>query len=90
MATLKIIGLVDNANSTSNSTNQANSFSARSVTLTNYGATPALLTVVPAVGANTTFIMIPNSYLSVLKSANDVVTSNSTTLSMSRSTITGG
>jgi hypothetical protein len=90
MAILKIIGLVDNANSTSNSSNQANNFSARAVTLCNYGATPALLTIVPAVGVNTTFVMIPNSYLSLLKNANDVITSNSTTLSVSRSTITGG
>lgn len=89
MPILKIIGTVENANSTSNSSNQPLAFSSRTVHLTNYGATPALITVVPASGSNTTWIMLANSSVTVSKSANDIVTSNSTTLAISKSVVGG-
>ena len=87
--TVKISGTVDNANATSNSTNQTSVFSKRAAFVTNYGATAALLTIVPAVGSNTTLIMLPNSTLNVIKNANDVITSNSTTVVVSSSVVTG-
>jgi hypothetical protein len=89
MPTLKIVSTVENANSTSNSTNQPLAFSARTVHLTNYGATPALVTIVPASGSNTTWIMLANSAITLSKSANDVITTNSTTVSVSKSTVSG-
>lgn len=89
MATVKIVGTVENANSTSNSTNQPLTFASRAAFVTNYGATAALLTIVPASGSNTTLIMLANSTLQISKSANDVITSNSTTVAVSKSVVTG-
>lgn len=89
MPILKIVGTIENANSTSNTTNQPLAFPSRTVHLTNYGATPALITIVPASGSNTTWIMLGNTAITLSKSANDVVVSNSTTLSISKSTVSG-
>jgi hypothetical protein len=89
MPTLKIIGTHENANSTSNSSNQSGSFSSRTVHLTNFGATPALVTIVPASGSNTTWVMLANSAVTLSKSANDVVQTNSTSVVISKSVVSG-
>lgn len=89
MPILKIVGTIENANSTSNSSNQPLAFPSRSVHLTNYGATPALVTIVPAAGSNTTWVMLGNSAITVSKSANDVITTNSTSVVVSKSTVSG-